>query len=71
MNPQVKSDRENVPMASSTMRALSSALCTWCQTLHITDKDHESVPANAHIVELATIVQILMILKTKTRCPRF
>ena len=49
-------------MASSTMWALSLYLC---QTLHITNKDHESVPANAHLVEIATVVQIQMILKRK------
>ena len=30
-----------------------------------TNKDHESVPANAHLVEIATVVQIQMILKKK------
>ena len=49
-------------MVSSTMWALSLYLC---QTLHITNKDHESVPANAHLVEIATVVQIQMILKKK------
>ena len=58
MDPQVKSDRD---MVSSTMWALSLYLC---QTLHITNKDHESVPANAHLGEIATVVQI-QILKKK------
>ena len=49
-------------MVSSTMWALSLYLC---HTLHITNKDHESVPANAHLVEIATVVQIQMILKKK------
>ena len=49
-------------MVSSTMWALSLYLC---QTLHITNKDHESVPAKAHLVEIATVVQIQMILKKK------
>ena len=67
MNPQVKSDRD---MASSTMRALFLYLMPdFTHNKEI--KDYESVPANAHIVELATVVQIQMILKKKTRCSRF
>ena len=55
MNPQVvKRHRKNVPMVSSTMQALSGARCTWCQALHITNKDTRDVRNELLLFHLET-----------------